>query len=335
MSDDQNQHAFASAGGLERAGWRLPRLRRLRLAAMAGIAAASLLPIAASAGGPDVKLGLPGLTQVVHDLAATVAANTASIASLQSGATTQGGQIALLQHQLDAQHAEIAALRAQVVQDKATGRAYTDAETTRATAAEGQLAAADNAGGGAATLAAAKAYTDAETARAMAAEAADHSYIDQQVADEAAARQGGDVNSFNAAKLYTDGQVAAEAAARQAGDAASGGDHTYTDQQVANESAARQAADSALQVNVNAEAARASNAETSLSNQINSEIARAQGAESALNTALHGEINRALSGEAAARDQAVILVQTSLTALAISFPNPVDFVSQVAQGQFP
>ena len=85
MSDDQNQHAFASAGGLERAGWRLPRLRRWRLAVVAGIAVASLLPIAASAGGTEEKLGLPGLTQVVHDLATTVAANTASIASHQIG----------------------------------------------------------------------------------------------------------------------------------------------------------------------------------------------------------------------------------------------------------
>ena len=267
MSDNQNRHAFAPAGDLERVRWRPRRPGRWRLVVVAGIAATSLLPIAASAGAPDEKLGLPGLTQVVHDLAATVATNTANIASLQSGATTQSGQIALLQHQIDAQQAEIDALQTRVVRGEATGRAYTDAETARASAAEGNLAAADRAGdGGATALAAAKAYTD---------------------------------------------------------------------QQVAAESAARQAADAANAASVTAESTRATGAESSLGSAINGEIARAQAAESALTAALNSEIARAIAGEDAARKQAIISVETSLTTLAYATTGGDGFRQAIIDIGFP
>jgi len=255
MQEVQNTHALAPVEGFEGVKRKLEaRLRLWRTTVIAGAAIAALIPLAVVADEGQVGINAGGIPQQIQNVLATLATQTTQIASLQAGDTSQGGQLAALQHQLDTQSGQIVALQSQLRDESAArsagdaaGKAYTDAETARATGAENALGASIAKIDGSSTLDAAKAYADA------------------QVAAEAAARQSSDAALQANLNAETDRAKLAESNVV-------GPDHGYTDQQVAAEATARQSA-------IDAERARAQGAEAALLNAINAEIARATAGE--------------------------------------------------------
>ena len=220
MKEQQYTRALTPVEDFERVKQELVRKLRLwRMTVIAGAALAALVPAAVFADELGSNSGIP---QQVQQLLATITTHTTQIAALQGSDNSQTAQIALLQQQLQTQNAAIVALQAQLRDETAArqagdaaGKAYTDSETARATAAEGALTTALAAVDNSATLSAAKAYTDAEMTRAKGAE----SGISDALNAEVAARKQGDADTLAAANLHSDTSIATETAARQAGDA--------------------------------------------------------------------------------------------------------------------
>ncbi|HEX4743151.1 MAG TPA: hypothetical protein VFW12_00605 [Candidatus Limnocylindria bacterium] len=163
-------------------------------------------------------------------------------------------------------------------------------------------------------------------ARVTAAEASLLS-LGGQLAGEAAARAQAIADALAAAKAYTDQQVANEASARQAADntlqssvSAEAGARQGADAQlqtnIDNEAAARTAADQVLQNNLNAQATARQNADAALQVAISNETAARQGADTALQGNINAEATARQSGDATTLASAKAYTDSKLTTIA-------------------
>ena len=207
MKEQQNVRPLAPVEDFEQVKQELlQKLRLWRTTVIAGAAVAALVPAAVFADAELTGNTGGGIPQQVQSLLATVTTNSSQIAALQGSDASQNAQIAQLQQQLQAQSAAIAALQVQLKDEtaarqagEATGKAYTDTEMTRASAAESgihdaltaEIAARKQ--GDSDTLAASTLHTNtavaAETTRATAAEGTLTSLLSNEIARATAAEQ--------------------------------------------------------------------------------------------------------------------------------------------------